>query len=336
MPVVSVYHSGTSASVLSGVAPINHTRGLVQGWTQGSAARNNHFLQSIDPSVLSGEPWALTLTIPAADAGKGDLPESGEFHAMLRAMIETLRRLGALRWHWVIEMTTKKTPHIHMAVWLPATVNAAKAQLRIRGAWERITKNHGLRVSQAAQDVKRMSNAGWLQYLSKHGARGVKHYQRMREALPDSWRDHPGRMWGYGGDWPSVEERKPIRKAMGTRAFWTYRRWVAAWCRANARKTRNERLRRRYIAQARSMLRCNKRTLSEVKPISVWIPEAVTRRFLLELEAHYYDLLVEVGGDMDACEEWSVTDYKPSTVLVDHQREEWADAMHSVILTTVS
>lgn len=336
MPLVQVYHSGTSASVLSGVAPKNHERGLAQGWTQGSAARNNRFLMSIKSDSLTGTPWALTLTIPAADAGRGELPDSRKFHAMLRSMIEVMRRLGALRWHWVIEMTSKQTPHIHMAVWMPVDLDAAKVQLRIRGAWERITKSAGLRVSQAAQDVKRMDDAGWLQYLSKHGARGVKHYQRMREALPQSWQSRPGRMWGYGGDWPSVSERKPIRKSMGTRAFWVYRRWVASWCRANASKTRNERLKRRYIRQARSMLRCGKRTLSEVKPISVWIPEAVTRRFLEALEAEYNRRLFEAGGDLDACQDWVIEDYKPSTVLVDHQREEWADSMHRVIVTTAS
>lgn len=336
MPVISVYHGGTSASVLSGVAPKKHERGLAQGWTQGSAARNNRFLMSIKPDSLTGMPWALTLTIPAADAGRGELPDSRDFHRMLRSMIAVMRRLGALRWHWVIEMTSKKTPHIHMAVWFPFDLDAAKIQLRIRGAWERITSSAGLRVSQAAQDVKRMDNGGWLQYLSKHGARGVKHYQRMREALPQSWRDRPGRMWGYGGDWPAVEERKPIRKAMGTRAFWVYRRWVAAWCRANASKTRNQRLKRRYIRQARAMLKCGKRSLSEVKPISVWIPESVTRRFLEALEAEYDRRLFEADGDLEICEDWAVEDYKPSQAIAIHEREEWTDAMHRVIVTTAS
>ncbi|MGE8593605.1 rolling circle replication-associated protein, partial [Bifidobacterium hominis] len=130
MPVVSLYPNGTSASVLSGLAPAIAPRGAAQGWTPGAARRNDHFLQSIDFGSLSGEPWALTLTIPSADAGKGHVPDSAEFHAMLQAMVKRLRRLGATRWHWVIEMTRRKTPHVHLSVWFSEA--APDRELRIR------------------------------------------------------------------------------------------------------------------------------------------------------------------------------------------------------------
>lgn len=82
------------------------------------------------------------------------------------------------------------------------------------------------------------------------------------------------------------------------------------------------------------MLRCGKRSLSEVKPISVWIPEAVTRRFIEALEDEYNRRLLEAGGDLEVCEDWAVEDYKPSTALVKYQRDEWTDAMHRIIVTT--
>ena len=332
MPVVAVYANGTSASVLSGLAPAISPRGAAQGWTPGAARRNDHFLQSIDFASLTGEPWALTLTIPSEQAGKGHLPDSAEFHAMLRAMLERLRRMGAMRWHWVMEMTRRKTPHLHMTVWLPCSESptpdfAVSRELKIRAAWEKITARHGIAVSQRAQCVKRMSSAGWAQYCSKHGARGVKHYQREREALPESWRDRPGRMWGYGGDWPSPAARQPVRRELGRKAFWRYRRLVRAWCLGNARRTKNTRLRARYIRQARRMLQCSKRTLGEVKPINVWIPESVTLDFLRALEAEYEMRLIRAGGDLDAVADWRVGDYAPlGGKIQQHERGEFAEA----------
>lgn len=332
MPVVSVYANGTSASVLSGLAPAIAPRGNAQGWTPGAARRNDHFLQSIAFGSLSGEPWALTLTIPSADAGKGHVPDSAEFHAMLQAMVKRLRRLGATRWHWVIEMTRAKTPHTHLSVWFSEA--APDRELRIRIAWAKITAKHGIEVSQRAQSVKRMTSVGWAQYCSKHGARGVKHYQRERQALPEGWRERPGRMWGYGGEWPSPAERQPLRRELGQRAFWRYRRFVRAWCLSNARKTKNDRLRRRYITQARHMLACSHRKLSPVKPVNVWLPEAVSRAFLEMLEADYESRLVAAGGDLDAVADWAVDEYQPVSLKRQAlQRAEFAATFAATVET---
>lgn len=335
MPVVAVYPNGTSAAQPSGLAPAISPRGAAQGWTPGSARRNDHFLQSIDFASLTGEPWALTLTIPSEQAGKGHLPDSAEFHAMLRAMLERLRRMGAMRWHWVIEMTRRKTPHLHMTVWLPSPESptpdfSASRELKIRTAWEKITARHGIAVSQRAQCVKKMSSAGWAQYCSKHGARGVKHYQREREALPASWRERPGRLWGYGGDWPSPAARQPVRRELGRSAFWRYRRLVRSWCLSNARKTTNTRLRKRYIMQARHMLACSHPKLSPVKPISVWIPSSVSSAFLALLEADYMARLAAAGGDLDAVSDYVVTTYTPLSLKIQaRQRAEFAAAFSS-------
>ena len=330
MPVVSVYANGTSASVLSGVTPAKTSRGNAQGWSVGSARRNDHFLQSIHFEQLTGEPWAITLTIPSADAGKGDLPDSHEFHNMLQAVLKRVKALGAVRWHWVIEMTSKKTPHIHLSVWLAEP--SKEFELKLRQSWGRIALRHGLLVSQRAQCVKKMSSSGWAQYCSKHGARGVKHYQREREALPEGWRDRPGRMWGYGGDWPSPAERLPERRELGKRAFWRYRRLVRSWCLSNARKTANSRLRKRYIAQARRMLACSHRKLSPVKPINVWLPEPVSRAFLSMLTAEYEARLVAAGGDLDAVADWAVVEYTPfSLKLQAHERSEFAEGFRAAL-----
>ena len=328
MPVVSVYANGSSASVLSGVTPAKTSRGNAQGWSVGSARRNDHFLQSIHFEQLTGEPWAITLTIPSADAGKGDLPDSREFHNVLQAVLKRVKALGAVRWHWVIEMTSKKTPHIHMSVWLAES--SEEFELKLRQSWGRIALRHGLLVSQRAQCVKKMSSSGWAQYCSKHGARGVKHYQREREALPEGWRDRPGRMWGYGGDWPSPAARQPVRRELGRKAFWRYRRLVRQWCISNARKTTNSRLRRRYIRQARHMLACSHPKLSPVKPINVWIPSSVSSAFLALLEADYMSRLAAAGGDLDAVSDYVVTTYTPLSLKIQaRQRAEFAASFSS-------
>ena len=117
MPVVSVYPNGTNGGVSGGTIEQNRRpRAACTGWSRGSARRNELFLWSVDFAEQSGEAWALTLTLQAEYAG-GRIPDSGEFHRMLRAMIGRLRRLGAIRWHWVIEMTAARTPHVHASVW---------------------------------------------------------------------------------------------------------------------------------------------------------------------------------------------------------------------------
>jgi hypothetical protein len=62
--------------------------------------------------------------------------------------------------------------------------------------------------------------AGWLKYLSKHAARGVRHYQR--QGKPAGW-ETTGRLWGRGGEWPEIE---PLRLHLTTDQAWRLRRLV--------------------------------------------------------------------------------------------------------------
>ena len=307
--VVSIRMNGTSASTLSGGSTPARGRGVCQGWSSGAARRCNAFLQSIDYVTLSGQPWALTLTIPAATADS-QLPDSVAFHAMLRAMVERLRRMGAARWVWVIELTRAGTPHVHMTVWLPAGPSAAERQSAIVEAWVAVTAGRGLQVSPSGQYVTRMTTDGWSQYMSKHGASGVRSYQRQRGSLTESWRDRPGRMWGHGGEWPTAAERAPYRLQLGQAAFWRYRRLVRAYCLSRARQSGD----RRWIRQARTMLRCTRPALSAVRPLTVWIPVWVSHEIVLQLQIDYQRRLEAAGGDLQAVEPWSVEDYVPLDV----------------------
>ena len=309
--VVSIRINGASAGTLPGSTParVSRSRGVCQGWSLGAARRCRAFLQSVDYLPLSGEPWAITLTIPAATSDR-TIPDSAVFHAMLRAMIERCRRMGAIRWMWVIELTRSRTPHVHATVWLPAGPSAAERRESIVGAWIAVTSRRGLSVSPSAQFVTRMTTDGWLEYCSKHGARGVRAYQRCRESLPESWRDRPGRLWGHGGSWPTAAERQPYRVQLGQRAFYRYRRLVRSYCVSRARQSGD----RRWIRQARRMLRCSRPALSAVRPVTVWIPVWVSHAILLQLQIDYQRRLEAAGGDLDSVSEWSVEDYIPLDV----------------------
>lgn len=317
--ILSIRINGASAGLPGGSTPARVSRGACQGWSYGAARRNNVFLQSVDYITLSGQPWALTLTVPAATVDC-PLPDSRTFHAMVRAMIERLRRVGAIRWHWVIELTRSGTPHVHMTVWLPAGPSAAERREAIVEAWLSVTARRGLQVSPSAQCVRRMTSEGWLQYTVKHGVRGVSNYQRQRDSLPESWRDRPGRLWGHGGSWPSPAERAPYRLQLGQAAFWRYRRLVRAYCVSRARQSGD----RRWIRQARRLLRCPRRALSAVRPLTVWIPDYVSHAIVLQLQIDYQRRLEAAGGDLDSVAEWVVEDYIPLSVRRLALQRAWA------------
>ena len=71
--------------------------------------------------------------------------------------------------------------------------------------------------------------AGWLEYLSKHAARGVRHYQR--QGRPAGW-DKTGRLWRKGGQGPVVE---PLRLDLTTDQAWRFRRLLKRYAIAQAR-----------------------------------------------------------------------------------------------------
>ena len=326
--IVSVRSCGASAAICPGSSPARVSRGVCRGWSRGAARRCNTFLQSVDYLSLSGEPWAITLTIPAATS-ECPIPDSRVFHDMLRAMVERLRRMGAIRWIWVIELTRARTPHVHATVWLPAGLSAADRRSSIVEAWLSVTARRGLSVSPSAQYVTRMTTDGWIMYCSKSGAGSVRTYQRLQSSLPESWRERPGRLWGHGGDWPTAAERAPFRLQLGERAFYRYRRLVRAYCVSRARQSGDS----RWIRQARHMLRCPRRELSAVRPLTVWIPVWVSHELILQLQIDYQRRLEAAGGDLDAVEPWSVEDYVPLSVRREAlQRREAAVAFSAAMV----
>ena len=218
-------------------------RSVVAGWTPAASARLTHLMWSLDPAMIDGTAWAVTTTMPAwtlpdrvTPVPYGPTMTPVELHAVLRALIEQLRRAGAVAWLWIIETTARRTPHVHWTVWMPSTAQERDVRLLIVRGWaDLLLARHGIEVSGRAQYVRRIESTGWLDYVSKHGARSVKQYQR--EAIPRGWEAGTGRMWGYGPR-QTVQAAivAPIEGApQSLAAFHRLRRLWRSWAIADAR-----------------------------------------------------------------------------------------------------
>ena len=283
------YRNGSTAGV-AGRNPSPSKRGVVTGWSAGAVRRHTKWLYSVDTDRLDGEGFAFTLTMR-------DTPSSAdEFHALRRAFVMRLDRMGATRIHWVIEWQRRGTPHIHAAVYfrdphpdLPDGWNSTEFRAGlVISAWVAVVARYGANLNaQAWASID--GPLGWLQYLSKHAARGVRHYQRSGH--PEGW-SRTGRLWGHLGDWP-VD--LPARYDLSREAFWRYRRLVRAWRIADARSRRLSPKpgapdRGDVVRLARRMLASNNPKLSAVRGVSDWLPESVTLAFLALLISEGFEI----------------------------------------------
>lgn len=272
MPVISLYRHG----VTGGIAPRvnNHTRALrgdVGGWSPSSTRRNTRFLYSVLENELDGVGFAVTLTVR-------DCPgDSSTWHLLRRAWEARQRRAGMIRVHWVTEWQRRGVPHLHLAIWWPHEVvecmGAHNVKSNMINDWMMLTRSkYGSGFSgQHAHEITGV--VGWFQYVSKHAARGMHHYQRSSENVPESWRLKTGRMWGKGGHWP-VKEKVTIRieDQAGDGGWFAYRRLVRSWRIADARADGD----RARLRSAKRMLKCPHVGTSRVRGISEWIPKNVS------------------------------------------------------------
>lgn len=222
MPKLQIFPQGTSGGSAGPgrkAGDGGRTRGEVKGWSKGAARRNVAWLWSINPDELGNDGWAVTLTM-------GGWPESSvEWHAARRALIKRLERDGMRSFHWIVEATAVGRPHLHMAVYGPPQLEHS-----IATSWLAICERHGWPAWWKGQHVVPIHDStGWSQYVAKHGARGVAHYQR--EEIPAGW-EKSGRLWGKGGDWPEVE---PMEWELQPAEFHRYRRLLMSYVRAKMR-----------------------------------------------------------------------------------------------------
>ncbi len=148
----------------------------------------------------------------------------------------------------------------------------------VKGDWLELTAPY--RSSVKSQEVKPINDdLGWLQYLSKHAARGAAHYQRAFSTMPKGWQK-TGRMWGHLGDFPVSE---PCGLELDRPGWFQFRRIVRSWRLASARSDKN--ISGRRIYSARKMLQCSDPFLSEVRGVSEWISLDVGLKIISGLAA---------------------------------------------------
>lgn len=278
---LTLFHNGLSAGV-PGRPNHNAKRGGIAGWSAGAARRNLHFLYSVDGDALRRDgtmAYAFTLTVR-------DCPDTPRAWAtaMERFLLAMQRTHGCIRLHWVVEWQRRQVPHLHGCLFFPAG-QPPPPDLVVNG-WCWLVQ-HG--ATPRGQTVKPMTGAiGWFQYMAKHAARGVGHYQRAGEAIPPGWRGYTGRMWGHRGSWPvgGLPVRYTLDGKEGDGAFFAFRRLVRAWRVADARRSGDC----RRIASARRMLRCPNRAKSEVRGVSEWLSADRTEVLLANLLARGYSL----------------------------------------------
>jgi len=183
-------HGATMGTPPSQNSHSRSKRGEVGGWSSSATRRNIAFLRSVEPDSLDYSPnqdllvgFAITLTLR-------DCPPTSEiWHTLRRKFIKRIERMGLVRSHWVTEWQRRGVPHLHGAFWLPVSSNQdiPLTTATIISHWLAVAAPYG--VSYRAQHSSLIHDAvGWFQYVAKHAARGVKHYQRSSENIPEGWK----------------------------------------------------------------------------------------------------------------------------------------------------
>lgn len=281
MRTMKLYRHGMTM----GTPPAKNThkrakRGKVEGWSESASRNNIKFLRSVDETRLpftdSGDPLvpiAITLTL------KDCPPTSDHWHKLRRAYIKRMERLGLYRCHWVTEWQRRGVPHLHMAMWFPPGVHPAQ----MIGHWVEVAAPYGAK--RQGQHYTNITDAvGWFQYVSKHTARGARHYQRHPENIPAEWLRKTGRVWGHPGNWPI---QGPVEFELSDEAFYRLRRILRSWRVAQAR-SRCEWWR---LSSARSMLKSPDKALSNVRGASEWLEMGPALLVLDHLKAEGYEVV---------------------------------------------
>lgn len=255
-------------------------RGEVQGWSDGATRRNTEFLMSIIETRLHGYGVAVTLTVRDCP------PNAQDWHKVRRAWEARMRRAGMIRLHWVTEWQRRGVPHLHGAIWFPDR----DAALGVLDAWVAVAEKYGAGIH--GQHARKIDGpVGWFQYLAKHAARGVKHYQRNAANIPEGWKTKTGRVWGKVGDWPLQEAIKiNLQDQHGDGGWFAFRRLIRSWRMANARASGSS----YRIRSARQMLKCSEPARARVIGFMEWVPFEIQTAMLGNLGDRGYQVrLVE-------------------------------------------
>jgi hypothetical protein len=254
-------------------------RDEIGGWTAASSRRNMRFLWSVATDQLTGAGYSFTLTIR-------NCPETPEdWASWCNVYWKRLEAAGAIRIHWVIEWQRRGCPHLHGSVYFPSDMPLRDVDNVLLDGWvyrNPFSPGRGQQRSLPIYDV-----VGWGQYVAKHAARGVRHYQRSPENIPTHWQGKTGRMWGKRGKWPETAPlRIELEDQKGDGGWHAFRRLVRSYAVAMAR-LKGDRAAQFY---ARAMLKSNRRDLAECRGISSWVPRAIVEQFMENLDGRGFSV----------------------------------------------
>lgn len=300
MPTVSIRAHGVSATrnqtlvnpetgeivKLAAFQPPERT--ATKGWTANVARRNEQRLQQIDFDAIDGVPAFVTLTMPSQQMGE---VSAAMFHGWLKRWLQFMKRHGLQHYYWILEFQASGNPHLHVLVWLDrewepletfkalrswvGILNKSDVGARIQGQiWESIDVGGTITVD--GEPVPAHPERV-LMYLAKHAARGVAHYQRQIENMPDDWQYRSGRVWGHDRGLP-LRAQQDYECDYAT--FHCFRRLVRRWRCSEAQGIKDPERRRTAILQARGMLKCPRPDISPYRGVSAWIPSDVASQLL--------------------------------------------------------
>lgn len=253
--VLKLYPNGLTAGVAPRGGPKSRgKKAALGGWSHESIRSNQRFLFSIRAEDLTGLAWSFTLTVRDCP------PTHQDWQKVRKRFFQRMRRLGLLRGHWLTEWQLRMVPHLHGCLFFQE--DGAACARAIMDAWLSAAADY--RPKAGSQSVMPMYDAvGWFQYVSKHAARGLRHYQRSPEQIPPGWQGATGRMWGTLGEWPKSDA---LAVNLDMPAFHAFRRLLRRRRIADARAEGSP----RRIAHARRMLKCSDRSRSSVRGASDW------------------------------------------------------------------
>lgn len=300
MPKITLMPEGINAAFAGGNASPER-RGVVRGLSAGAARRQQQRLMSIDVAKLTGAPVSFTLTVR-------DVPSSAEeWGKAKKAFLRHLRRYGVLRVHWCLEWTKRGRPHLHGIAFFPdhrgvpgrEVVEEGRPVWEVLSAWrlvewwQSVAGQWGVSPKGQHVSIRQTTETAWFRYMSKHASRGVGHYQRQEEAIPETWKK-TGRMWGtVGDDWPLHAEKHEI----ATWEFHRLRRQVRALTRSRARlhiakgEARGNGVQVRQgkatLAYLRRLSEIQEPTRSARFPISEWVPLELSELMLCGIRLNF-------------------------------------------------
>lgn len=238
MPNLTLMPEGINAAFAGG-NPSPEKRGTIRGLSAGAARRHQTLLRSVDVRGLYGAPVNFTLTVRDVP------PTSKDWDKAKRALWARFNRYGVIRVHWCMEWTRRGVPHLHGIAFFPVH-NGRPGRLvtgfdgrptwelftpwMISEWWQQIASKWGVSLKAQHVSIRASAEKAWFRYMSKHASRGVGHYQRQAEKIPEGWHT-TGRMYGtFGQPWPVRADKESIK----TWEMHRLRRQVRAWARSRA------------------------------------------------------------------------------------------------------